>query len=738
MSTVPQQPAQPDVPEEKRGLRAELSRAPRARVPKRPEGPITLPIPEDTDAYQELVERLPAVVYAETVLDGVTEPLYVSPQVEWILGISVEDWLRDPEIWRRQLHPADRRWVTDDYARALAASGTWTAEYRILAADGRIVWVHDRADIARESDGAIRVQGALFDVTERKSIEGALGRRDAILRAVGFAAERFLQDDSWTDSIDQVLSRLGLAAAVSRVYVFKNLVGDQGELLMDELYEWCAPGISTTMDDPENHGFPYLPHYQHYIEVLGSGGVIAGRQSDFIGFDRNDLAAEEILATAFVPIFVAGDWWGYLGFDDCVSERTWSSTELDALRAAAGTLGAVIGRQVSETARIEAERRYRTLVEQIPAITYADIVHDPENPSYPTVYISPQVERILGYTPDEWMAQNTLWDDLLHPDDRERMLEEDKETNREGLPYLGEYRLIARDGRTVWIRDEARMLEGTEKGSQYWHGVMFDVTQMKEAELALEGALGREQAHVERLQALNETKNTLLHAVSHDLRNPLTAIMGAASTLSRAGHALSEEDAEALLQGLSANARKMNRLIRDLLDLDRLDRGAVEPARLLTDLVEVARQAVEECDSLEGRIVHVGGDPLVLAADPGQVERIVENLVLNAARHTPAGTPVWVYIRPHEDGALICVDDAGPGVPPENRKTIFEPFRQGSSQTGVGVGIGLSLVLHFAHLHGGDAWVEDRAGGGASFRVFLPAVEPPGRGAASHGSVTRS
>jgi PAS domain S-box-containing protein len=724
VSTSREQPAEAVVPEAHPAFRASPPR-PAPRPVRAPLGPMSTPVPEGADAYQELLERLPAVVYAESVTDGVTKPLYVSQQVEWVLGISVTDWLEDPGIWSRQLHPSDRRWVSDDYRRALTTGGTWTAEYRLVAADGHVVWVHDRADITRDaSTGASTVQGALFDVTERKAIEATLRRRDAVLRAVGFAAERFLQAGSWIDSIDEVLARLGRSADVSRVYLFRNRVGERGELLMDELFEWAAPGISPTIDDPEKQGFPYLPHYQHYLDILGSGGVIAGVQSDFSGFDRSDLASEEVLAAAFVPIFASGDWWGYLGFDECVTERRWSSSELDALKAAAGTLGAVIGREESEDARIEAERRYRTLVEQIPAITYADVVDDPDATSYPTVYISPQVEAILGYTPEEWMAHDDLWDDLLHPEDRDRMIDEDEEKNREGLPYVGEYRLIARDGRVVWIRDEARVLEGTEGDSKFWHGVMLDVTEMKEAQLALSDALEREQAHTERLQALNETKNTLLHAVSHDLRNPLTAIMGAASTLERAGDSLSADDSEALLHGLGTNARKMARLIRDLLDLDRLDRGVVEPDRGPADLTEIARRAVAECEVLEGRIVHVAGDPLVLAVDAGQVERIVENLLLNAARHTAAGTPVWVRIRPEGGGALLCVDDAGPGVPEEIRETIFEPFRQGTTMTGVGVGIGLSLVSHFARLHRGSAWVEERAGGGASFRVFLPEVDP--------------
>ncbi|MFL5766575.1 MAG: PAS domain-containing protein [Actinomycetota bacterium] len=686
------------------------------------QGPISAPVAEDGDAYKELLERLPAVVYSETVSEGVTTPEFVSRQIEDMLGIPVQVWMTDPDVWERQLHPSDRRWAADDYRRALTRDGTWTAEYRVISTDGRIVWLHDRADIVRKADGSVNVQGAFFDVTERKAVEAALRRRDAVLRAVGFAAERFLRADSWTESIEEVLARLGTSADVSRVYVFENRKAPDGALLMDQTYEWCAPGISSTIEIEDNHGWPYVPDYQHYVDVLGSGGVIAGKQSDFVGADRRDLLDEQTLATAFVPIFVGGEWWGFLGFDDCVTERQWSSTELDALKAAAGTLGAVIARELAETARAELERRYRTLVEQIPAITYIDVVDDPDAEEYPTIYISPQVESILGYTPEEWLADDTLWNEMLHPDDRERVMAEDLEVNHDLAPYVGEYRLVRRDGRVVWIHDEARVL-GDAGETQNWHGVMFDITKAKEAEHALSQALEREQEQTERLSDLNETKNTLLHAVSHDLRNPLTALLGATSALERAGTSLSPEDIAVLIQGLGQNARKMNRLIRDLLDLDRLDRGVVEPRRQTVELLEIARRAVDECDGLEGRIVHVGGESLSLAVDPAQIERVVENLVLNAAKHTPPGTPVWITVRPHDDGAVICVEDGGPGVPESLQRTIFEPFRQGQAG-GQGVGIGLSLVAHFAELHGGRAWVEDRSGGGASFRVFLPNVSP--------------
>jgi signal transduction histidine kinase len=102
---------------------------------------------------------------------------------------------------------------------------------------------------------------------------------------------------------------------------------------------------------------------------------------------------------------------------------------------------------------------------------------------------------------------------------------------------------------------------------------------------------------------------------------------------------------------------------------------------------------------------------------------------MNAARHTKPDRTIWLRVRPAGDGVMIVVEDDGPGVPEELREVIFEPFRQGpasSSSHSPGTGIGLSLVGRFAELHGGRAWVEEREGGGASFRVFLPEGRPDG------------
>jgi PAS domain S-box-containing protein len=244
----------------------------------------------------------------------------------------------------------------------------------------------------------------------------------------------------------------------------------------------------------------------------------------------------------------------------------------------------------------------------------------------------------------------------------------------------------------------------------------------------LAAALAGERAAAEHLRSLDELKSGFLQAVSHDLRTPLASVLGISLTLQRGRGQLGPADVDDLLGRLTANARKLDRILTGLLDLDRLDRGIVELRRERVDLARLVAGVVSEAreDLLDAHPVSLELLPVQVLADAAKVERIVENLLANAARHTDPGTPIWVRVSHGDRGALLCVDDAGPGVPADQRESIFRPFQRGPGvgSYAPGSGVGLALVAQFASLHDGRAWVEDRAGGGASFRVLLP--EPNG------------
>jgi GAF domain-containing protein len=196
----------------------------------------------------------------------------------------------------------------------------------------------------------------------RKRTQVALHRRDTILEAVSFAAERFLDARSWKHQIQAVLERLGAAADVSRVYLFENHDGVDGTLVTSQRYEWSAPGITPQLTNPELQGFSYrTTGFERWAMALGAGELIHGMIRTFPPSERALLTTHDIRSIAVVPIYVGQIWWGHIGFDDCRTAREWTSAETDALKTAARIIGAAIEREHSEAALRESEQRYREL-----------------------------------------------------------------------------------------------------------------------------------------------------------------------------------------------------------------------------------------------------------------------------------------------------------------------------------------------------------------------------------------
>ena len=190
-------------------------------------------------------------------------------------------------------------------------------------------------------------------------------------------------------------------------------------------------GIRQIFEDPGNHLHPYAPDFSRRIEVYGKGEPIVGLVSDLPEPERTVLAAEDVVSVASVPILVGSEWWGFLGFDDCSEGRVWDEVDLEALWTTAQALGAMLQRDLDEETRRFSEDQFRSMVEEGPAVVYID---GPDEGAS-SIYISPQIERVLGYSPDEWYADPDLWRKVLHPDDRSRALAENERHNETGDPF---------------------------------------------------------------------------------------------------------------------------------------------------------------------------------------------------------------------------------------------------------------------------------------------------------------
>ena len=280
----------------------------------------------------------------------------------------------------------------------------------------------------------------------------------------------------------------------------------------------------------------------------------------------------------------------------------------------------------------EAELRYRSLVESLPCLVYIDQLDERAT----NVYTSPQTDAIFGFTQQDWNDDPDLWlGKMVHPEDRERCRLAEAYHTETGELFDETYRILHRDGRILWVRDVAVVVEDADGIPLYSQGFLLDITSQKEAESELEHALEREHAQAEHLRSTDELKNTLLHTLSHDLKDPITAVLAATTALKRPD--VRESERQELLDGMAVRARRMDRLLGDLLDLERLGQGVLEPSWSPVDVGELVRDVVAENDLLEGRVVDVDAPRLLALVDPAKVERAIDNLLVNAARHTPAG-----------------------------------------------------------------------------------------------------
>lgn len=237
-----------------------------------------------------------------------------------------------------------------------------------------------------------------------------------------------------------------------------------------------------------------------------------------------------------------------------------------------------------------------------------------------------------------------------------------------------------------------------------------------------------EAAQAEALQEASRLKSALLAAVSHDLRTPLAAIKASVSSLLEPGMYWEPDTQRELLAAVNEETDRLTRLVSDLLDLSRIEGGALRPELDWYDVAELVETVVARMEPVARahRLeVDVAPDTGAARLDYVQIGQVIANLIENAAKYAPAGTAIRVSARRREGAIEISVTDQGPGVPPSERERVFEKFyRAPHAGRASGTGLGLAICKGLVEAHGGHIWVEDVPTGGARFVFTLPVPAP--------------
>jgi PAS domain S-box-containing protein len=653
---------------------------------------------EEAEArYRDMVEQVPAITYLDDAFDGRGNAIFVSPQSKEILGYSPEEWRLNRDLWHTLVHPDDHDEVAAEDARCRRAGIPFEAEYRLIARDGHVVWVHDRSAPVLDESGRPRVMhGVMLDITAHHAADELVKRKDSILAAVGFAAEHLLRSEHWEDVIDEALTRLGEASGVDRVDLFE-LQGDGEDLRAWSRSEWCGPDTETIHERVQGAPVPWLGDW---LTTLRAGhGLVATVQSGPFRFPPR----LGFLSSAVAPLLIGSELWGILSMGS-KTDREWSEPEVEAVAGAAAAVAAAIVRERTERHLRESEERFRRLAEEAPDIIFRHRLL----PEPATEYVSPAMETVSGYTPEETLADPQLMFRMVHPDDRpllEAMLRDPHDNHM--------LRWIRRDGRVVWT--EQRMVKVLDEDGRLVaiEGIARDVTDRVEAERHLREsyeALRRSTVERQRLLArLVKAQEEERQRVANDIHDDSIQIMTAVGLrLAVLRNQVSTAAGEQTLANAEETvAQAIHRLRRLLFELHPMSLDNSGLAAALRDHLRLSEEAGAPEYSL---VDQLGEEPS--GESRTILYRIAQEALANVRKHAQA-RHVRIVLEPQGQGVRVTIVDDGVG---------FDPANIPSGGPGH---VGIPSMLERANLAGGWLRVDSAPGEGTTVRYWIPKTVTP-------------
>ena len=629
--------------------------------------------------YRSLVEQLPLVMYM-TRLDETSSCIYMSPQIEDLVGYTPLECMSDPEFFVKILHPDDREQTIAAHTESYESGEPFSIRYRMIAKDGRAVWIHDEVTIAKDQAGRpMHAQGFLVDITERKNAEETRTRLASIIESSNEAitsASLDLRFTSWNAGAERMFG-----------YPAEEVLGQPVTLLMP----------------PE--------HQQRALDLLRRV-VEEDRVAHFETVRRREDGSRVHVSFTYSPI-----------------------------RNSSGKVVGVsaIGQDVTERKRAEqairdSESKFRAFVETTEEWVWAmdvETVH---------TYSNPAVTRILGYEPEEVVGM--AWTEFVLEADREELVRAiaEQAERKEGWSAMV-VRCLHRDGSLRFLESTATPDLDAEGELIGWRGTDRDVTGRIQAEADRERLLVGEQearaiaeaaqrdlaAQNERLRELDRLKDEFIALVSHELRTPLTSIRGYTELLLDGEAGELTDDQRQFLGVVERNSHRLLHLVGDLLFLAQveagklvLDVGALDLCTVASESVETARPQAEA----KGITLTLATGPTPpVAGDRARIGQLLDNLVSNAIKFTPDGGRVDVRVRVLRKQAILEVRDSGMGIPAVEQEFLFERFFRTSTATEQaiqGTGLGLAISKAIVDAHEGRITVASEEGAGTTFQVSLP------------------
>jgi PAS domain S-box-containing protein len=597
----------------------------------------TLAVRESERIYRQAIQAAGAVPYYRNY--GKNNYEFVGSEIEKMIGYKPEEVTVElmQNIMQENIPLGEGLGMPIDEAVNSARTGRfkiWRSDMRVIAKNGEEKWITDSAvELFDDSEFSYASVGIMQDVTDRKTTEAKLRKRESILEAITFSAEQFLKATDWRDRIEVVLERLGRELNASHAYLFEKHMSAEGVLLNSLRHEWTAPGQKSDMDNPAYQNAPVNDtDFRRYYEILGSGEPFVGNTAYFLESENEKawMASTGIKALLEMRIVVDDRQWGTIGFDDMVNQREWTPMEVDVLRVAANVLGAAIKRQMVEAAlqkeldeRIRAEQALRSSEEKFSkAFQATQVMMTIEDGNHLFIDANKAFMEGFGFSRDDVVGHTAPELNIFYdPADVQRLRQE---LIQQGFLKDFETRFRRRSGEMgiVLLSSENFYVDNV----QYTLTSGLDITERKlvEAERELIGDLEAKSTELERFT----------YTVSHDLKSPLVTINGFLGYLEQDAASGNMERLKKDTHRIQEAVNKMQRLLSELLELSRI--GRMMNAPQITSFDGLVREAM---DIVQGRLnernvtVKIQPNLPAVFGDKPRLVEVMQNLLDNAAKY---------------------------------------------------------------------------------------------------------
>ena len=683
--------------------------------------------------------------------------LYVSPQIETLLGFTPEEWTSNPNLWYQQIHPEDREYAIATEEKLLAEGSKLETEYRMLAKDGRILWIRDESMNISKSDNQLYiVQGFLSDISMRKQAELTLKENEEKYHALFLTAERQARELTLLNEVQDALARELELPVLIRTVV--EAIAKTFGYIFVSLYKL-------------ENGFLQLQHQVGYEQVIekispteGVSGKVARTGQAVLITDVNQepeflRAVQQIKSEICVPLFDGDRIFGILNVESS-QEHQLNENDLRLMNTLSEQINIAIRRARLYADRAESLRREQHINEfahaisstlDLPGILEIVARLSVELIGAETGVVSlmsddgTEMTNVYSYNEDAAVnnipipkGQGLTW--LVYEKARPIVVDEytlhpnaSPEWSASGLHAymgvpimagenrLGTLALYNRTSEKRFTQREVSLIEALaqEVAVSIQNARLFVALQKELAE----HKLTQDQLHVlvRELEAKNAELERFTYSVSHDLKSPLVTIGGFVGFLEADIKRGELQQIENTIGRIRDAAKKMHRLLDELLELSRIGRLINPPVEVLFgELVSEALELAHGQLTEKQVRVEVEAELPIVHVDRVRMVEVLQNLIVNATKFTGGQTDprIEIGVQTRNLEKVFFVKDNGIGIAPEYHKKIFGLFDKLDAKS-EGTGIGLALVKRIVEVHGGTIWVESEVGKGATFFFTL-------------------